>query len=242
MLKLVLALNLMAIAALVFLYPHLMVAPGKLIAAHQQLESNCFACHAPFRGIDSKRCTDCHKVSEIGKLTSTGQTIARSDKHNSLTSFHQKLLNQDCVTCHSDHVGVMRFEPAHFNHASLATELRAQCQNCHISPIDPFHQQISGNCGQCHTSEKWVPTTFDHTRYFAIDGDHNARCVTCHEDSNYRRYTCYGCHEHTPEKIRSEHLEEGVHNFDNCVECHRNSNEHDMRNRGRKHDDEDEDN
>jgi hypothetical protein len=39
--------------------------------------------------------------------------------------------------------------------------------------------------------------------------------------NDYKKYTCYGCHEHTPAKIKREHLEEGIRNFDNCVECHR---------------------
>ncbi|MGQ9768653.1 MAG: hypothetical protein ACUVSS_15535 [Anaerolineae bacterium] len=35
-----------------------------------------------------------------------------------------------------------------------------------------------------------------------------------------KAYTCYGCHEHTPAKIESEHLEEGIWNFADCVKCH----------------------
>lgn len=49
---------------------------------------------------------------------------------------------------------------------------------------------------------------------------------------DYSRYTCYGCHEHTPDNIRREHIEEGIRDFDNCVECHRNADEHDIRGRG----------
>ena len=39
--------------------------------------------------------------------------------------------------------------------------------------------------------------------------------------NDYKRYTCYGCHEHSLEKIRKEHEEEGIKQFDQCVECHR---------------------
>jgi cytochrome c peroxidase len=42
-------------------------------------------------------------------------------------------------------------------------------------------------------------------------------------NNDYSRYTCYGCHEHTPANVRSEHEEEGIRNFDNCVKCHRNA-------------------
>jgi hypothetical protein len=53
--------------------------------------------------------------------------------------------------------------------------------------------------------------------------------VTCHVRNDYSRYTCYGCHEHTPDNIRRKHVEEGIRQFDNCVECHRSGNKHDIK-------------
>lgn len=64
------------------------------------------------------------------------------------------------------------------------------------------------------------------------------RCVTCHVGNDYNRYTCYGCHEHTPENIKREHVEEGIRNFDHCVACHRSANEQEMPDRERKGEDE----
>lgn len=52
---LVIAANLIGITALTFGYPHIMVAPGPLVAAHASLETNCFACHAPLRGAAAER-------------------------------------------------------------------------------------------------------------------------------------------------------------------------------------------
>ena len=226
LLKAVLAINLIVITVLVFIYPQLMVAPGKLIPGHKQLDTDCFACHAPFSGVTSERCVTCHKPADIGHLLTTGQPIA---KPGTLPPFHQQLSSQDCVACHTDHAGVMRFMPqGRFNHALLQKATSEQCQNCHKPPTDSLHQQITGNCAQCHTQEKWVPTTFNHTKYFSLDGDHNTRCVTCHVRNDYSRYTCYGCHEHSPASIRREHIEEGIRNFDNCVACHRSSSEHNI--------------
>ena len=225
-LKAVLAANLIVITVLVFIYPQLMIAPGKLIPGHKQLDTDCFACHAPFSGVASERCVTCHKPADIGRLLTTGQPIQKP-----LTSppFHQQLLSQDCVACHNDHAGVIRFmQQGRFNHALLQKATSEQCQNCHKPPTDSLHQQITGNCAQCHTQEKWVPTTFNHTKYFSLDGDHNTRCVTCHVRNDYSRYTCYGCHEHSPASIRREHIEEGIRNFDNCVACHRSASEHDI--------------
>ena len=45
--------------------------------------------------------------------------------------------------------------------------------------------------------------------------------MTCHVDDNYNQYTCYGCHEHSRSKIREEHVEEGILDYEACVECHR---------------------
>ncbi len=226
-LKIVLAANLIVLAILAFVYPHLMVGPGKLIPGHSKLETDCFACHAPFVGSAADRCTTCHKTEAIGKLTSLGQPI---QKPLTSTPFHQKLLQQDCLACHSDHAGVKRFRTSgQFNHALLQADARKQCQSCHTSPKDSLHQQITGNCSQCHSQQKWVPASFDHDKYFALDRDHNVKCATCHVRNDYSRYTCYGCHEHSPEKIRREHIEEGISDFKNCVECHRNANEDDIR-------------
>lgn len=234
--KIILAANLIALAVLTFVYPHLMVGPGKLIPGHKQLDADCFACHVPFTGAASERCVICHKPAEIGRMTTTGQPIVKTPAS---TPFHQKLISDDCVACHSDHAGVKRFrQQGRFNHALLQNMTREQCQSCHKSPADSLHQQITGNCAQCHTQEKWTPATFDHNKYFVLDGDHNPRCVTCHVRNDYSRYTCYGCHEHSPESIRREHIEEGIRNFDNCVKCHRSSSEHEGEG-GRKEGDDD---
>lgn len=227
--KSVLAANLFALAVLTFAYPHLMIAPGKLIPGHVHLESDCFACHTPLFGAASERCVNCHRPAEIGRLTTAGKGI---EKPLTSTPFHQQLLSQDCVACHSDHAGVKRFrQQGRFDHALLKKEAREQCQNCHKAPKDSLHQQITGNCAQCHSTTRWTPAAFDHDRYFRLDRKHNVKCVICHVRNDFSRYTCYGCHEHSPEKMRRKHIEEGIRNYENCVECHRSANEDDIRGR-----------
>lgn len=230
-LKLILAANLIALAILAFVFPHLMVGPGKLIPGHGQLETDCFACHTTFSGATTERCTICHKPEDIGKLTTLGQAI---QKPLTSTPFHQKLLKQDCLACHSDHAGVKRYHTdGRFNHLLLQADARQECQSCHKSPSDSLHRQITGNCSQCHSQQKWVPASFDHNKYFELDRHHNEQCVTCHVRNDYSTYTCYGCHEHSPDKIRREHIEEGIRDFRNCVECHKSGDEHDIRMPGR---------
>lgn len=229
-LKIILACNLMILAALTFIYPELMVGPGQLIPAHKSLEGDCFACHAPLTGVNSGRCVSCHIPADIGRRTTQGMPLK---KPSTKTAFHQELNSQDCVACHSDHAGVKRFaRQRKFEHSLLKTTTRNQCQNCHKTPVDGLHKQITGNCLQCHNQNQWTPATFDHNKYFVLDSDHNASCVTCHVRNDYSRFTCYSCHEHTPDNIRRKHIKEGISKYEDCVECHRSANEHDIRGRG----------
>lgn len=213
--------NLLVLAVLTFVYPHLMVSPGPLIEAHRELTMDCFACHAAFRGSSSGKCTTCHKQADIGRLTTKGQPITDQKIH---VPFHQNLIEQDCVACHSDHRGLAVYRAKRtFSHALLNAATRDRCESCHQKPTDSLHAKLSGNCLQCHQQDRWKPATFDHDQFFQLDRDHNTDCVTCHTGNDFRRYTCYGCHEHAPARVRAQHAEEGIRNLDDCVECHRSA-------------------
>jgi hypothetical protein len=272
--------NLAVLVALAFVYPHLMVAPGALAGGHAELTTDCFACHSPLRGATADRCMACHKVPEIGLLTSKGTAIVNARPVK--VSFHQELNEPNCMACHSDHAGpkltqrsrkpfshamlrvarrdqcgtchaapkndlhkalgvgcnqchkTAAWEPATFDHAVLTQAELGRCESCHKAPADTLHKQMTGNCAQCHRPQGWKPATFDHGKFFPLDRDHNASCVTCHVGNNYKQYTCYGCHEHTPDNMRAKHREEvGTENLDNCVRCHRSaSGEHEGNGRG----------
>ncbi len=272
------AANLLALVALAFVYPHLMVSPGPLVAGHSGLTTDCFACHSPWRGADPQRCIRCHALADIGLRTTKGVPVAESRVK---TSFHQELIEQDCMACHADHQGstllqrsrkpfshaLLRpairerceschtaptdtihrdlnvgcrqchasdhWKPATFDHAHLAKAVLERCEACHRSPSDSLHRQIKGNCGQCHTPEHWKPATFDHDTLFLLDRNHNTDCATCHTGGDFSRYTCYGCHEHQPDRVRAEHLEEGIRDFGDCVKCHRSASEEPGRNGSR---------
>ena len=210
------------IITLSFTRPHEMVSPGNLIPAHAALENNCFACHAPFRGASAERCTTCHVVADIGLRTTKGVAIAQSDRR---PAFHQALTEPDCMACHSDHPRprLTKASAVKFDHALLKPDARAKCQSCHTAPRDDLHRGQTLACATCHQPAHWKPATFDHSRYFLLDRDHNTACTTCHLGSNYRQYTCYGCHEHQQARIIAEHREEGITNIENCVNCHRSA-------------------
>lgn len=228
--KLLLLANLIGVGALTFLFPHLMVGPGKLIPAHQALQADCFACHEAGLGSTQARCTTCHVPGDIGRLSTTGAPIVRA---KTSVPFHQQLKTQNCIACHSDHAGIKRPGwQGRFDHSLLQAATRQKCQDCHQAPKDAMHQQIDGNCSQCHQQSRWVPASFDHGKFFVLDRDHDSRCVTCHVRNDYSRYTCYGCHEHTQANIRSEHVDEGIGDFSQCVECHRSGDKHSIRGKG----------
>jgi hypothetical protein len=270
----VIVLNLLALMALVFVFPDLMVSPGPLVKGHAELAKDCFACHAAWRGASSERCVECHAVADIGLRTTKGVQIAAETIKG---SFHQELLEQDCMACHSDHQGpqltnrsrkpfshlllkdsvrercaschaapkdnvhrdisiecgqchqLNAWTPANFDHDMLDTTSLERCESCHHAPVDPLHRQIQGSCHSCHKTVAWKPATFDHNEYFVLDSHHDVACGKCHKNNDYNRYTCYGCHAHSPASIRSEHLEEGIRDFEDCVECHRSASEDDIR-------------
>jgi hypothetical protein len=112
-------------------------------------------------------------------------------------------------------------------------DVKNNCSTCHKNPGDSFHQSIKETCDKCHNTHQWKPSTFDHSAYFHLDRDHNGACNTCHINNDFKTFTCYGCHEHTENKIREEHEEHGIYNFTNCIACHKNADKHDIRINGK---------
>lgn len=206
------------VIALAFVYPHQMVGPGKLIPAHKSLEDNCFACHAPFRGASPDRCITCHAVADIGRRTTAGAALVRETRR---PAFHQALSQKNCLACHSDHPppALTQQRVKRFDHALLEASTRARCETCHDAPAGALHRDAKA-CAECHSGTAWKPATFDHRRFFPLDADHNVACTTCHTAGDYRKYTCYGCHEHERSRTLAQHREEGIRDVDNCARCH----------------------
>jgi hypothetical protein len=214
----IVAANALALVALAFVYPHLMVGPGALAAGHADLATDCFACHAPFQGASAELCIACHTVANIGAKQggAPGRTKA---------PVHRDLLSQDCMACHTDHAAprLARGSRRPFAHDLLAPATATQCAACHKPPDLASHRDLGTACATCHRTTGWKPASFDHDKYFVLDRHHNTSCVTCHTEPDRHRTTCYGCHEHRPEKIRREHLEEGISDVSHCATCHRSA-------------------
>ncbi len=212
------------VIALAFARPSTMISPGPLVTAHSELEGDCFACHAPFRGPSARRCMSCHTPADIGRRTTKGIAIAPAGRR---PPFHEMLASQSCVACHRDHLEPFfaASKMTRFDHSLLASPVRSKCTTCHAAPGDELHRSLTSTCSQCHDQDGWKNAKFDHSRFFDLDEHHNRACTTCHSNNNYKEYTCFGCHEHQADRIRARHLRKGIQNIGNCVLCHRNVHE-----------------
>jgi hypothetical protein len=206
-------------------YRESMLSPGHLLEGHADIHAACFRCHSPFRGVDAARCATCHALAEIGVRTVAGVPLPGSER----VPFHRDLSEGSCAACHTDHAGPDSDGTLEtFVHGLLTASAVEACTDCHEGqrPDDMIHTSVKAGCQPCHQTAAWVPATYDHEPYFRFDRHHPDDCGTCHTTAgDLAAYTCYGCHEHTPRKIRSEHLEEGIREFEACEECHRSGDE-----------------
>lgn len=196
---------------------------AKTILFHHLLKGKeCTACHTDHNGITPAASTTKfdHAILPLAE-----RNLCNSCHVQPADTLHQHV-SPSCGNCHSTSAWKSDVK---FDHSLILGNLKMNCSACHSMPADEFHAALKNNCSDCHGTNKWVPSTFDHSSYFQLDKDHNVKCVTCHAGTNFKLYSCYGCHEHSESKIRSKHLEEGINNFDKCVSCHKSADEHDIR-------------
>ena len=185
---------------------------------HQALQQQgCLACHS-----DHRTPTPTHFSHEL-LPTETAQGCVAC--HSAPATDLHREFGTSCQQCHTTE----HWLPASFDHDLLSTTTLQRCEGCHARPDDTFHRQSSSSCVQCHTPSAWTPSTFNHDDFFVLDRDHNVACATCHASTvdgqtDFKRSTsCFGCHEHTPANVRSEHAEEGIRDTTDCVSCHRSA-------------------
>jgi hypothetical protein len=182
----------------------------------------CSACHTDHKGINPENQYNGFDHSLLDKTT---MNLCGSCHSSPADSLHVRF-TVECSKCHTTEGWK---SGAHFDHNLILPDKVNHCASCHKQPDDDLHGSFKENCSKCHTPDKWLPATFDHATYFVLDRDHNTSCKTCHSTPDLGDYTCYGCHEHSPDNILDEHREEGISNLDNCVECHKSANEDDIR-------------
>jgi len=185
-----------------------LLAPGKLIEGHKNLEgSDCLSCHNAGKGVPDQKCLDCHKELQSDITRKKG--------------FHGKV-EKDCIGCHSDHKGrdfdSTKVDQKTFNHKLTGFDLTGKhskikcsechtekrkdkhlrqseprflgktsgCRDCHLKD-DPHHFEAAlakQDCDTCHGVKSWKKEIkFDHDKVtdFRLVGRHaKLECNDCH--------------------------------------------------------------
>lgn len=188
----------------------------QLTGKHAELD--CAQCHINARGLADlaaapQDCYICHHQDDA----------------------HGGQFGTDCAACHNpsdwkdadfDHsLSNFPLTGAHVNVACESCHAGGQfrgldtaCIGCHAEPV--FHAGLfAADCAGCHSTTSWSPAAFNEQHTFPLNHGDAATCATCHP-AGLIDYTCYGCHEHNEAEVRSKHLDEGMSNFQNCMECH----------------------
>jgi hypothetical protein len=238
--------TLVVVVAVIFARGGRMFSPGELNAqsrggvalggahSHAELGGKCSACHvAPWsRETMADRCLACHTDVR-------DQLSAKKALHGMLPD------GRDCRSCHSEHKGAHGplTSLERFDHDWTAFKLTGKhrtvdCKSCHINNVfkgtaqtcvschaEPqAHKGKYGtSCAQCHSTSTWEGATFKHT--FPLNHGRRGRgpiaCAVCHPTANsFTTYTCYGCHEHSRERMVRRHARRRIENLDKCADCH----------------------
>jgi hypothetical protein len=139
--------------------------------------SQCINCHAkdePHEGRFGTACETCHNTS--------GWKPAKFDHELANFKLTGKHIDVACEKCHTN--GTYKGTPS-------------ICGSCHQK--DDTHQgQFGADCGLCHSTNGWKPSTFDHNlSAFKLTGAHlNADCKQCHQNGVFKGTptNCYACH------------------------------------------------
>lgn len=223
------------------------------VSSHAELAADCAACHpAPWsRERMDERCVRCHSdvrreladsTSLHGSLPDGTRCRACHTEHHgaqgSLTSMDARSLDHAtfgfALDTHREAASGNPFACGDCHQPNSFAFRPADCEDCHREYQPAFTAEHAATWGSdCRSCHDGTGARFAHT--FPIDhGSRSAsECTVCHEGAprEYRSYTCYGCHEHTPANIRAEHREEGISDAElvQCVRCHEGGGEHDGR-------------
>jgi len=186
-------------------------------------EITCNTCHMTgLDSFDNQTCVDCHGFNDQVFMTE-----------------HITQFGTECMNCHDGVDRLSNFDHRNFFpldgvHATIQcadchidNEFKntpTQCYQCHQEP--EIHAGLFGlECEYCHSTQAWSPASLEQHIFplnHGVEGQNTLlSCDTCHP-TNYIEYTCYTCHEHTPDEMREKHLEEGIseQELPACADCH----------------------
>ena len=168
----------------------------------QHQKTDCISCHTTGYKGTATECVDCH----LGNYEMT-QTPVHLDAG----------FNTECIFCHDetswipstfDHDSKFALNGAHQNldciscHITGYSSTPNQCIDCHREDFEgsdnPDHQlaNFSTNCLDCHTEEAWLPSSYNHGDFYALEGAHSSlECIDCHTTIYAGTgSTCIDCH------------------------------------------------
>ena len=188
----------------------------------------------PLRGAHlATGCNECHKKQEkwsfrdIGNYCKDCHTDIHKDKIQP-----KYYPDANCKVCHTENQWVdVKFDHSKTAFGLTGTHIKQSCRACHFKVdlkgdtqqkfagtgtncaschTDNHFKQFEKNgvtsCNECHTTESWKPTTFNHNNAaFKLEGKHiDVPCVKCHKPqqegtSFYTKYKlkefkCESCH------------------------------------------------
>jgi hypothetical protein len=197
----------------------------------------------------SLQCVNCHASGQYATLPTTCVSCHLSRYTATVNPNHVASgFPQDCMVCHT----TTAWRPASYNHATARFQLTGKhttvpCASCHIAGVytgtpsacyschqsqytsvtDPNHAAAGfpTTCATCHTTTTWAGAVFTH-KFPITSGTHaNNTCSVCHTNSsNYKVFSCLGCHQHDKTTMDSKHrsVTNYVYNSTNCYSCHPN--------------------
>ena len=163
--------------AAILVFPYYTINPGVLIEDHLNLQNDCFACHSLGQGALTQKCISCHKIPDIGIITTAGASKVPENLKSS--TLHQSIINIQCFDCHTEHNGLSRENATlNFTHNLLPEDLLNTCVKCHADkkPVDDLHKTINADCSNCHQTDQWQRVEFKHE----LIGNKVNNCSGCH--------------------------------------------------------------
>lgn len=206
-------------------------------------------------------CADCHAADTFAFDDALCESCHR-EYQPAFVDEHVAVWGADCRSCHDGTAATgSAFDHARTAFALTGAHVRVECRACHQDAAtaravaqpptecvgchrdDDTHRGSMGeDCAACHGTSTWEDAQFDHTFPLTHGSRRPSECELCHQDAprSYERYTCYGCHEHSPANIAGEHREEGISAAEmvDCVRCHPTGREHEGERRGERRRDE----
>jgi hypothetical protein len=209
--------------------------------SHAGISDGCVQCHlADYQGTTDPNhaalgiattCEQCHTTNAWQPASFSHAGISDgcvqchlADYQGTTDPNHTALgIATTCEQCHTTNA----WQPASFSHAGISDN----CAQCHLDDYqgtsDPNHANAGfpAVCELCHTSTtNWNTAQFDHD-FPITSGDHkNLSCSDCHLTPSYQQFSCTHCHEHSKNKMDSEHDREPGYVWSSpaCYNCHPN--------------------